>query len=75
MRRIAYMLMGLGILVAVAGLFVLTWRGNLHQPFSQNEGMATALFVGGAALSYLGMLVRRRETVTKEHDYHASSPR
>jgi len=63
MRRIAYGLMGLGVLVAAAGLFLLTWHDNLHQPFSHNEGTSLALFVGGAAISYLGMLVRRRHIV------------
>jgi hypothetical protein len=67
MRRIAYGLMMLGVTVAAAGLVVLTWHDNLRKPFSHNEGVSIALFLGGAAITYLGMLVRRRDHVTREH--------
>jgi hypothetical protein len=65
MRRVAFGLMGLGVVVAAAGLVVLTWGGNLHQPFTHNEGVSVALFLGGASITYLGMLVRRRSNVVK----------
>ena len=65
MRRVAYGLMALGVVVAAAGLVVLTWRGNLHKPFSQNEGISLALCLGGAAITYLGTLVRKRDNLVK----------
>ena len=66
MRRIAYGLVALGVVVAAVGLIVLTWRGNLHQPFSHNEGRSIVLFLIGAAITYLGVLVRRRDKVVKD---------
>ena len=58
--------MALGVIVAAIGLIVLTWRDNLHQPFSHNEGISIALFILGAAITYLGTLVRRRDAVMKD---------
>jgi hypothetical protein len=66
MRRVAYGLMALGVIVASAGLIVLTWRDNLHKPFSHNEGIAAVLLASGAAITYLGVLVRRRDNVVKD---------
>ena len=58
--------MALGVIVAAVGLIVLTWHDNLHKPFSHNEGISIALFLLGAAITYLGMLVRRRDNVMKQ---------
>jgi hypothetical protein len=66
MRRLAYGLVALGVIIAAAGLIVLGWRGNLQRPFSHNEGISAAMFLAGAAIAYLGMLVRRRDRVMKE---------
>ena len=71
MRRVAYGLMGLGVVVAAAGLIVLTWHGNLHKPFSDNEGISVALFLSGAAISYLGTLIRRRDNLVKGRQHAA----
>jgi peptidoglycan/LPS O-acetylase OafA/YrhL len=68
MRRIAYGLMALGVLVAAVGMIVLTWRNNLHQPFSHNEGISIALFLLGGGITYLGMLVRRRDNLVKNRE-------
>jgi hypothetical protein len=68
MRRIAYGLMALGVVVAAVGLLVLTWRDNLHKPFSHNEGISVALFLLGGAIAYIGMLVRRRDKLMKERE-------
>ena len=66
MRLVAYGLMASGVLVAATSLVVLTWPGSPHAPFTHNAGIVTALFLGGAAITYLGMLVRRRDKVVKD---------
>lgn len=71
MRRIAYGLMALGVIVAAIGLVVLTWRDNLHKPFSHNEGISIVLFLLGAAISYIGMLVRRRSNIMRDRQRSA----
>ena len=64
MRRAAYGLMSVGVIVVVSSLVVLLSHG-LHSFLGHKEGLLVALLFVGAAVFYLGVLVRQRANVMK----------